>query len=79
MQKCIDGANPDQKMRLVDGIILNTKKFVRNPYGNYVLQFILDLKDLSINEKIGKQLLGSLINLIKFKESRKFSSNVIEK
>lgn len=79
MQKCIDGANKDQKKRLIDQIISHTKHFVRNPYGNYVLQYVLELKDLDINASIGKQLLGSLIELVTYEKSRKFSSNVIEK
>lgn len=36
---------------------------MRNAYGNYVVQFVLDKKDVSINSEIGKQLLGSLIEL----------------
>lgn len=65
MQKCIDGADKSQRKRLIDEIIRNTKYFVRNPYGNYVLQYVLELKDLDVNSEIGKQLLGSLIELSK--------------
>lgn len=75
MQKCIAGANQDQKDRLIDEIINNTQAFVRNPYGNYVVQYVIDLKDFDINTRIGEQLLGSLIEL----GNQKFSSNVIEK
>lgn len=75
MQKWIDGADEDQKERLIDEIISHTQAFVRNPYGNYVVQYVLDLKDLDINSKIGNQLLGSLIEL----GLEKYSSNVIEK
>jgi len=49
--------------------------FVRNPYGNYVVQYVLELKDLNTNKLIGERLLGSLLELGK----EKFSSNVIEK
>ena len=48
---------------------------MRNPYGNYVVQYVLELKSLEINKLIGKRLLGSLLELGK----EKFSSNVIEK
>jgi len=48
---------------------------VRNPYGNYVVQYVLELKSLQINKLIGQRLLGSLLELGK----QKFSSNVIEK
>mgnify|MGYP006287141631 CR=1 FL=1 len=66
MQKCIDGANEDQRKRLIDKIISYTPEFVRNPYGNYVVQYVLDLKDYDINTAIGNQLLGSLIELSKY-------------
>lgn len=92
MQKCIDGANQDQRGRLIDEIIENTLNFVRNPFGNYVLQYVLEKKDYDVNSRIGRQLLGSLLTLSKFlvftifsfilvtnEKSRKFSSNVIEK
>ena len=75
MQKCIDGATKSQQKTLIAEIISHTQEFVRNAYGNYVVQFVLDKKDVSINSEIGKQLLGSLIELGK----QKFSSNVIEK
>lgn len=75
MQKCIDGATALQQKPLIAKIISHTQEFVRNAYGNYVVQFVLDKKDVSINSEIGKQLLGSLIELGK----QKFSSNVIEK
>ena len=79
MQKCIDGATEDQRQRLVEVIITYTKEFVRNPYGNYVIQYVLDLKDYDVNTVIGKHLQGKLIDLITYEDSRKFSSNVIEK
>lgn len=44
MQKCILNGTPDQQNRLVGEIIQNTTDFVRNPYGNYVIQYVLNLK-----------------------------------
>ena len=40
-----------------------------------MVQYVLELKNLEINIKIGEQLIGSLLKLGK----EKFSSNVIEK
>jgi hypothetical protein len=37
MQKCIDGADPTQKMYLTYEIARHTLIFVKNPYGNYVV------------------------------------------
>ena len=48
---------------------------MRNPYGNYVVQYVLELKLVEVNKLIGKRLLGSLLSLGR----EKFSSNVIEK
>lgn len=49
--------------------------FVKNPFANYVVQFVLNLEMEEINEMISKELMSDLINLSK----QKFSSNVIEK
>jgi len=53
----------------------HTQVFVRNPYGNYVVQYVLELKMMEVNQRIGQKLLGTLLQLGK----EKFSSNVIEK
>jgi len=75
MQKCIDAANPKQRRQLVEQIASLTPHFVRNPFGNYVVQYVLDMKDLEVNKLIGEKLMGSLLAL----GMEKFSSNVIEK
>lgn len=75
MQKCIDGATPQQKLALTLRIGDHTQVFVRNPYGNYVVQYVLELKMVEVNKRIGEKLLGSLLLL----GMEKFSSNVIEK
>ena len=56
-------------------IAKQTQRFVRDPYANYVIQFILGLKMKPICKEVGTQLLGSLLEL----SLEKFSSNVIEK
>lgn len=75
MQKCIDGADVQQKKELTSKIAEHTQTFVRNPFGNYVVQYVLELKSVDINKQIGQRLLGSLLELGR----EKFSSNVIEK
>ena len=61
MQKCIDGAIPSQKLELTLKIADHTQIFVRNPYGNYVVQYVLELKMVEVNQRIGEMLLGSLL------------------
>lgn len=56
-------------------IARHTRTFVKNPYGNYVVQYVLELKNVDVNKRIGENLLGSLLTLGR----EKFSSNVIEK
>jgi len=45
MQKCIDGGSKRQKQELIKVITKNTTVFVKNPYGNYVVQFVLEKKN----------------------------------
>jgi len=75
MQKCIDAASPPQKKALMHAIAVNTLVFVKNPFGNYVVQFVLKLKNQQVNQIISKELMSDIIVLSK----QKFSSNVIEK
>tara|TARA_R110002050_G_scaffold299366_1_gene464732 strand:- start:608 stop:1597 length:990 start_codon:yes stop_codon:yes gene_type:complete len=42
-QRCIDHGSDAQKLQLVREITENTLKLVRDPYGNYVVQYVLDL------------------------------------
>ena len=75
MQKCIDHASQKQKAELVDVIIGLTHRLVPDMYGNYVIQYVIELKDLDVNQRLSAMLLGTIILL----SSEKFSSNVIEK
>lgn len=56
-------------------IAKQTQRFVRDPFANYVIQYVLGLKMKYISKEVGAQLLGSLLEL----SLEKFSSNVIEK
>ena len=56
-------------------IAKHTRIFVKDPFANYVIQYVLDLKMIDVNREVGVQLLGSLLALSR----EKFSSNVIEK
>ena len=45
MQKCIDSANHHQRKYLILKIAENTRLFVKDAFANYVIQYILNLKD----------------------------------
>jgi len=56
-------------------LILNIKKICKEKYGNYVIQYLLQLGNQNFNRKIVLALIDELVVLSKLK----FSSNVIEK
>jgi len=62
-------------MQLVNEITYNALTLVQDPYGNYVVQYILDLNDNRFSDGVIRQFIGNVIPL----SMQKFSSNVIEK
>ena len=75
LQRCIEHGNNEQKMRLVTEIINNGLFLVQDPFGNYLLQYILEMDIDVINVKVIRQFLGHIPAL----SMNKFASNVIEK
>ncbi|TGZ77790.1 ARM repeat-containing protein [Ascodesmis nigricans] len=75
LQRCIDHADGEQKGRLIQQITLNSLALVQDAFGNYVVQYILDLGEAKYSEPVVLQFRGRVCDLAK----QKFSSNVIEK
>ncbi|ODH24185.1 hypothetical protein ACO22_05329 [Paracoccidioides brasiliensis] len=75
LQRCIDHASGDQRARLIEQITKNAFTLVQDPFGNYVVQYILDLNERHFIEPICRSFRGNIPALSK----QKFSSNVIEK
>ncbi|KAI1765847.1 ARM repeat-containing protein [Hypoxylon sp. FL1150] len=75
LQRCIDHASGDQKMWLITKITENATRLVQDPFGNYVVQYIIDLNDTAFTEPLVQQFRGRICQLSR----HKFSSNVIEK
>ncbi|TKA67203.1 hypothetical protein B0A55_09452 [Friedmanniomyces simplex] len=75
LQRCIDHATGLQKGGLVDQVIENAFALVQDPFGNYVVQYILDLGEPCFTEPLCRSFYGQIAYLSK----QKFSSNVIEK
>ncbi|KAF2397182.1 ARM repeat-containing protein [Trichodelitschia bisporula] len=75
LQRCIDHATGNQKTQLVAHITSNALALVQDPFGNYVVQYILDLNIPDFTRPLCLSFLTKLIELSK----QKFSSNVIEK
>jgi len=75
LQRCIDHAAGYQKVDLVRRITQNAFELVQDPFGNYVVQYILDLNEPTFTTPMCKSFQGKISELSK----QKFSSNVIEK
>lgn len=75
MQRCIDYGNAEQREILISEIVSKTFLLVQDPFGNYVIQYILDLKSDQILHDVFSLLQGNFVKL----SMGKFSSNVVEK
>ncbi|KAJ5093131.1 Armadillo-like helical [Penicillium angulare] len=75
LQRCIDHASGAQRARLIGQVIRNAFPLVQDPFGNYVIQYILDLKNDEFTLPLCELFTGSIVTLSK----NKFSSNVVEK
>jgi hypothetical protein len=75
LQRCIDHATGNQKIWLIAKITENAAQLVEDPFGNYVVQYIIDLNEPTFTEPLVHQFQGHIIRLSK----HKFSSNVMEK
>ncbi|KAJ3477192.1 hypothetical protein NLG97_g8903 [Lecanicillium saksenae] len=75
LQRCIDHASGDQKQWLVGRITEHARILVQDPFGNYVVQYIIDLNEPTFTEPVVSMFRGCIGQLSR----HKFSSNVIEK
>ncbi|KAI5292462.1 hypothetical protein KEM52_006340 [Ascosphaera acerosa] len=75
LQRCIDHASGEQKADLIARITENALVLVQDSFGNYVVQYILDLQEPHFTEPICQKFEGKVPHLSR----QKFSSNVIEK
>jgi len=76
VKRCIDHATDEQKLRLVQEITTKVIVLVQDPFGNYVVQHVLDKTPRDEQStKMIRNLLGSVNELC----VQKFSSNVVEK
>lgn len=90
LQRCIDHASDKQKVQVIAEINNNAQLLVQvfdkdtirfrelivqDPFGNYVIQYVLDLGDAKFSDALIRRFVG---NVCLF-SVQKFSSNVIEK
>jgi hypothetical protein len=79
-QRCMDYMNSHNKLYLARAVIENVFELIQDPYGNYAIQYALDLEDSFLINSI----IDRVLNERNSKEicefcCHKFSSNVIEK
>lgn len=75
LQRCIDHASKAQKAQLAAEITVNALPLVQDAFGNYVVQYILDLNIPEFSGPLVSRFFGHIYIL----SLQKFSSNVIEK
>ncbi|XP_057433000.1 putative pumilio homolog 7, chloroplastic [Lotus japonicus] len=75
LQKCIGHSSGEHREKLVGEISANALLLAQDQYGNYVVQFILDLRIPSATSTIVLLFEGNYVHLA----MQKFSSHVVEK
>ncbi|CAO0802959.1 unnamed protein product [Mucor circinelloides] len=74
-QRCIDHAVESQKIQLVNVITQHALPLVQDPFGNYVVQYVLGLDNAAYYDGLIRRFIEPIREL----SVQKFSSNVIEK
>lgn len=75
LQRCLDAANRVQKVEVIRQVENHAMKLMQDPYGNYVVQYVLDSCSPQESAGVIQKPLGHIFEL----SIQKFSSNVIEK
>jgi len=75
LQRCIDFATHEQRTSMIMEISANALVLSQDAFGNYVVQYVLDLGQAEASQQIMNVLLGHYSELA----VQKFSSNVVEK
>ena len=75
IQRCVDLASGAQKLQVVENVVEHALTLVQDPFGNYVVQYVLDLGVAGVPGRIAGRLRGHFVDL----STQKFSSNVVEK
>jgi pumilio RNA-binding family len=77
IQKCLESAVPNQQELIIQKIIKSTLKLISDAQGNYVVSYVVCLK----NSKYIKEIVSKIISEGNFKVlcKQRFSSTVLEK
>ena len=75
LQTSLKYANESQKQKLIHQILSEISSLINDEYGNYIIQFIVELREKEFNDFIYEYISKNVVSLSK----KKFSSNVIDK
>ena len=79
LQRCLDQGSKDQFEKLCDELVKDTERLTLDPFGNYVIQYIINKEiqrgEFEYTQRIAKILKPKIIEL----SVHKFGSNVVEK
>ncbi|GAB4861209.1 hypothetical protein Ancab_036367 [Ancistrocladus abbreviatus] len=75
LQRCIAHSNGEHRQNLIAEISANGLLLAQDPFGNYVVQYIIELKIASASANLISQFEGHYVHL----SMQKFSSHVVEK
>ncbi|KAK3150727.1 hypothetical protein QOZ80_3AG0236890 [Eleusine coracana subsp. coracana] len=75
LQRCISSARGGYQAKLIVEVCAHGFELAQDPFGNYVVQYVLELKIPSANAHLASQFKGRYVYLSK----QKVSSNVVEK
>ncbi|KAG7557102.1 Pumilio RNA-binding repeat [Arabidopsis suecica] len=75
LNQCIRQSSRELRDPLIKEIISNVVRLCKNCYGNYVVQFVLDLEDCEVTSALSKHLDGNYVQL----SYDKYGSHVVQK
>ena len=52
MQRCLDHADSPTRAAIIEQVITHARKLVVDPFGNYVVQYVLDLKQARVRVRV---------------------------
>lgn len=74
IQRCFEQADPHQREQLAIVVASNASSLVQDPFGNYVLQYVIALENCIHTRGLIQNFIGHVPRL----SAQKFGSNVIE-
>ncbi|GAB4845053.1 hypothetical protein Ancab_038458 [Ancistrocladus abbreviatus] len=75
LQRCITHSKGEHQQKLIAEISANGLLLAQDPFGNYVVQYIIELNNASATSNLISQFEGHYVHL----SMQKFSSHVVEK